>query len=54
MEERCELCKFYRRLKHNFERGKGFEESHCCVIFEQENEVLEVAPTSMCEMFTRK
>ena len=60
MEERCELCKHFKRLKHNFKRGKGFENSYCCdVLFnlpEDDTEawVQEVPPRGMCELFTRR
>lgn len=52
MNEQCSKCKYYRKLKHNFKRGTGFEESHACVVFADEGEVMEVEPNSMCEMFT--
>ena len=53
-EDRCELCKYYRGLHHNFVKGKGFEESHCCILFSTEKDafVLEVEPQGICEMFT--
>lgn len=57
--ERCELCKYYRRLKHNFVANEGFEESHACVAFLYIEEcptydqwVQEVDPRDMCEYFT--
>ena len=53
-KERCELCKHYNRLKHNFKKGIGFEESHACTVWVEEDYVQEVEPTSMCEMFERK
>ena len=59
--ERCELCEYYRRLKHNFIVGKGFEESHACVVFlniekcpEDDQWVQEVDPRDMCEYFTER
>jgi len=55
IDERCELCKYYHTLKHNFRQGVGFEESHCCTIFHDNPDgfVVEVEPGSRCEMFTR-
>ena len=62
----CENCRFFHRLKHNFERGKGFTEAHCCdVIMHLPNEksfiegtvepwIQEVKADDMCEMFTEK
>ena len=55
--ERCEICKHYHRLKHNFIRGTGFAESHCCDVllhYEPDDEgwVQEVSPNDMCELFT--
>ena len=52
--ERCELCKHYKRMKHNLKQGVGFEESHACTVWVEKDYVQEVAPTSMCEMFVRK
>ena len=57
--ECCEKCKFIRRLKHNFTRGNGFEESYCCVVYEYyrdpidraEGWVQEVGLDGMCELF---
>ena len=31
-EPRCADCRYFHKLKHNFEVGKGYEESHCCTI----------------------
>ena len=62
-EPRCADCRFFHKLKHNFEVGKGFEESHCCTIMiEHDFEpsvkditwVQEVEEDSRCEMFTKK
>lgn len=53
----CVNCKYYHRMKHNFEVNKGFEESHCCDVLmkgEPGGWIQEVAPNDMCEMFTRK
>lgn len=60
-DEKCENCKYYHVLKHNFKQYVGFEESHCCTYFRdnlEDNDVdwfiIEVKPDSMCEVFTRK
>ena len=57
MTERCENCKWYHRLKHNFQTGEGFEESHACDLLlhmdkNSEGWIQEVEPGGMCEMFT--
>lgn len=57
--EKCEYCKFFHRLKHNFERGKGFEESHCCTAWIELEPILdswvqEVTANEMCELFTAR
>jgi len=54
--ERCELCRNYHRLKHNFTRGEGFEESHCCDLWgnDEDGWIQEVTPNGMCEMFQRR
>ncbi len=53
--ERCETCKYYRRLKHNFKHGKGFDESYACVIYVNDRDafVLEVNADDMCEMYSK-
>lgn len=53
MSECCANCKHWKRLKHNFVVGKGFEESHCCVVF-VDDFILETKENGMCEMFTAK
>lgn len=55
-ETKCSNCKYFRRLKHNFEREKGFSEDYCCVVWEYSDEpgevwIQEVGKNSMCEMF---
>ena len=52
-DEKCLYCKFSVRLKHNFKRGHGFEESYCCLIFANEKDgfVVEVGENSVCENF---
>ena len=62
VEEKCNNCKFFHNLKHNFEVGKGYENSSCCVLFTKDSKdgdeydsfVVEVTPDSICEMFARK
>ena len=64
MTDCCEKCKFYHRLKHNFKKGVGFKESHCCdVLFHidcknesdyQNSWIQEVTPDSKCEMFVAR
>lgn len=63
MDERCENCKYFHRLKHNFEVGVGFAESYACDVWlhvaDKNGEISESAwiqetePTAMCEMFDR-
>jgi len=59
-ETKCSNCRYFRKLKHNFERGKGFSEDYCCVFWEywidfdnpkEEIWIQEVGKNSMCEMF---
>ena len=63
--ECCAKCRFFHRLKHNFQVGKGFEESYCCDVVmhlprseskidDCEPWIQEVTPDSMCEMFWEK
>lgn len=65
IKKRCENCKSYRRLKHNYKVGTGYEDSYCCLALLKLNDgvlqypdedgtvawVQEVEPDSMCEMF---
>lgn len=58
MEERCELCKHFHRLKYDFQCGVGFKESYCCDVLlhiddDDEGWVQETDPNGMCEMFVR-
>lgn len=60
LEERCEKCAHFHRLKHNFKKGIGFEESTCCDVLlhlpdstdDTKPWVQEVTRLGMCEMFT--
>lgn len=52
----CSYCQHVLKLEHNFEVGRGYQPSHCCVLFANENDgfVVEVSPNSMCEEFKAK
>lgn len=52
-EVRCSNCRHFSKLEHNFEIGRGYQTSNCCVLFINENSgfVVEVGPDSMCEEF---
>lgn len=54
--ERCKDCRYFRKLKHHFRVGQGFEHSFCCVALAdvEEGDVIEVTENGMCEMFTYK
>ena len=52
MEERCANCKYIRELKHNFQKGKGYETSHCCVAIDEM--ITEVRNNDMCEVYAEK
>ena len=56
MQERCENCKHWRELKHNFKVGIGYEHSHCCVLWVNEEDafILETEEYGMCECFTER
>lgn len=53
---KCLDCRYCRRLKHEFEVGKGHVEGLCCVALANEEDgfVLEIDKNSYCEMFWRK
>ena len=54
---KCKNCRYFARLKHSFKHGKGFKESHCCLmgaLVFGEMDVMEVTPRGMCEMFAAK
>lgn len=54
--EFCDNCRHLVKLKHNFGRYKGFEESYCCTVLANEKDgfVLEVAKMDRCELFEVK
>lgn len=60
MEECCKNCLYWHRLKYEFEVGKGFKESSCCIALTRLYEdidkydvfILETNADDMCEMFT--
>lgn len=57
MDLSCKNCRYYHRLKHNFEVNKGFEKSFCCDVLmkgEPGGWIQEVSPDDRCKMFTRK
>lgn len=51
----CKNCHCKRRLKHNFQVDKGFEETYCCVLFANEKDgyVIQADPTDFCEEFRK-
>ena len=59
MESKCENCRYFHMLKHNFEVGKGYEISSCCIALTRVCEnpsmyeafVVEVDKDSECELF---
>lgn len=56
MMGRCAECVWFSDLRHNFQKGRGFEESFCCIAFVvnfREAYITEVQPDDMCEMFHR-
>lgn len=49
----CGKCIYCVKLKHNFEKGSGFEISSCCIYFSKIKDglVIEVNPdNSYCEL----
>ena len=56
MQGFCKNCRYITKLKHNFEQGKGFEESFCCVLFAMEKGgfSVEVKLNDRCENFTER
>lgn len=59
MKESCENCQYHHLLKHNFKRGKGFEESFCCDVWmhidhAEDSWIQEVSNQGVCELFTEK
>ena len=57
MSDCCENCIYCHRLKHNFEVGKGFEESLACDVLlhlDGDGFIVETSKNEMCEMFTEK
>ena len=54
--ERCENCKSFTRLSHNFVVGVGFQDSFCCTLFAEDEDgfVVEVEKNDMCECFKRR
>ena len=60
MNECCANCRYFHKLKKDFEIGVGFKESFCCDVllhFDKDDEytfVLEVNAEDMCEMYKGK
>lgn len=62
MRNECKDCRYFHKLKHNFEIGKGYEVSSCCIILTRIAEhpdrydafVIETQEDSVCEMFKEK
>lgn len=60
MKECCGNCKFWKELKHSFEVGKGFKESHCCVLYayyehiSEDYFIIETDENDTCEAFRLK
>lgn len=65
MDDRCINCKYFHQLKHDFETGKGFKETSCCIAFtrlcdsrdnidDYDSFVVEVTENDTCEMFTKR
>lgn len=55
-KERCENCKYLRKLKHNFRVGSGFEESFCCIVFANEKNGFAIQVelnNDACEMYKK-
>ncbi len=55
-EQKCSNCVYFRKLKHNFERSRGFQKSACCVVRINERDsnkayVQEVFSEATCDMF---
>lgn len=52
----CESCRYQRRLKHNFKKGKGYKENKCCILLAKDSDgfVVEVVDNEYCEMYVAK
>lgn len=59
MDTKCKNCKFFHKLKYNFELGKGYKISSCCIALTRVCEdidrydafVIEVYEDDECELF---
>ena len=59
---KCEECKYFHRLKYNFNQGNGFDETSCCIALTRAYEdpdnyeafVIETTKDDMCELFCEK
>ena len=62
MDAKCKNCKFFHKLKYNFELGKGYKTSSCCIALTRVCEnidtydafVTEVYEDGECELFHDK
>lgn len=52
MSEHCKDCIHCQKLEHNFEVGKGYDESLACDVLH--DLIVEVSENDMCEMFEEK
>ena len=57
--ECCAKCRYIHGLKHNFERGVGFENSYACDVLlhlddGEEGWIQETRPEDMCELYDEK
>ena len=52
MSERCKDCIHCHKLEHNFEVGKGYDESLACDVLH--DLIVETTEDDMCEMFDGK
>lgn len=50
-KRKCGNCFYYRRMKHNFNIGKGYEKSFCCIRYANDigGFILEIEENSVCE-----
>ena len=54
MEKTCKTCMYCRRLKHNFEVGKGYEHSVCCTYLHDTDRgfIMQVSENGLaCEVY---
>ena len=58
MKEKCENCRYFHPLQHNFKVNIGYESSYACDIWLHDGSrkgwIQEVRKDDMCEMFTER